>query len=103
MPMVSYEVWRRLMGTPKEGDTIQVIVDTTPVQVGSEGNIRAVTLKADHANSDTIWVGFSSSVDNTTGFPLEAGDHIDIVIDSLAKIYVVAGSSGQKLYAIWVR
>ena len=102
--MPAYEIWRRLMGTPQEGGTIQVLVDTTPVQVdGSVSNIRSATLKADANNSDTIWVGFDSSVSATTGFPLEPGDHIDIVIDSLSKIYVVSGTAGQKLYVIWVR
>jgi len=102
--MPSYEMMRRLMGAPTEGGTKQLIVDTSPVQVDSSiGNIKMATLKADSANSSPIYIGFDSSVDATTGFPLNAGDYIDIVIDSLAKIYVVAGSAGQKLYVIWVR
>jgi len=102
--MTAFELLRRLLGTPQEGGTLQIIVDTTPMQIdGSVSNIRTATLKADSANSDVIWIGFSSSVDASTGFPLNAGDHIDIVIDSLSKIYAVAGSSAQKLYVIWVR
>ena len=101
--MVSYELISRMLGTPKEGGTKQVIVDTTPVQLGDEDNIRSVTIKADHANSDAVVIGFDSSVSSSTGFPLNAGDHVDIAIDSLSKIYAVAGSSGQKLYVIWVR
>lgn len=101
--MPAYEVLKQLLGTPEEGGTIQVIVDTTAKQLASVSGVRAATIKADDANSDTVWIGFDSSVDNTTGFPLNAGDHIDVLIKDLSKIYVVSGTAGQKLYVIWVR
>lgn len=91
------------MGSPSSGGTLQVIVDTTPMQLGAVSNIKAATLRADDANSDTIWVGFDTNVSNTNGFPLNAGDHMDILIDDLSKVYVVSGTAGQKLYVIWVR
>jgi len=91
-----------LMGTPTEGGTAQVTVGTTAAQLGP-GEIRMVTIRADKNNAGTVYVGFDSSVSASTGFPLTPGDTIDIVIDDLGKIWLVADQTGQKAYLIWVR
>jgi len=86
---------------PSTGGTFQVTVGTSSTALTSQ-QVRSVTIKADSNNTDDVWVGFSSSIDPSTGFQLSAGESLDLVIDDLSKIYVVSPTDGQKIYVIWV-
>ena len=57
---------------------------------------KGVTVTADMSNSGTIFVGNSTGVTSTSGFPLEAGDAIFLPIDNPTKIYLIADASSQK-------
>jgi len=87
--------------TPATGGTFQFTVSTTPTPLGSQA-VRMVTIKADKGNTDAVYVGFDSNLDSSNGFALDPGESVDIVIDSLGKIYVVSQSTAQKIYVMWV-
>jgi len=84
-------------------DVKQVTVGTSAIQVSSESiACKQVILKADNDNSGDIYVGKDSSVSSANGFRLMPGEAVTIPIDDLSKIWVIATTSGQKLYVIWV-
>ena len=54
--------------SPSSGDTLQVSVGTSAVQVSSESiKIKSVVIKADNDNSGVVYVGFSSGVSASSG------------------------------------
>jgi hypothetical protein len=57
---------------------------------------KSVTIKADAANTGTLYLGHDNSVSATTGFPLAKGESIEIDVDSVDKIWVVGSAAGQK-------
>ena len=87
---------------PSSGGSQQVTVGTTPVQL-PEKSVQSVTIKADDDNSGNIYVGFDDTVSTTTGFRLKAGQGIDIAIDNLSKIWLVADADNQKAHILWVK
>ena len=63
----------------------------------------AASIKAHPSNTDTIWVGNNgnNTVTNLTGFPLNAGEGVTIIVDGdLANIYAIAEVNDEKL--CWV-
>ena len=58
---------------------------------------REVTIKALPANTGTIYVGNSKpEAENTSvGFPLDAGDALELKIDNLSKLWIDASVSGE--------
>lgn len=88
---------------PAVGKAFQITVGQTPVPLSwSPVQTVSVTLKADDDNTGNIYIGFDDKVSPTTGFRLKAGQGIDIAIDYLSKIWVVADADGQKLYVLYV-
>ena len=83
--------------------TGQVSVDTTAVQLTTTSTPLnfGIVVKADGGNTGTVYVG-TSGVDTSTGYPLTAGEGIAFEIDDASKVYVVADSSGQKVYWLGV-
>jgi hypothetical protein len=72
-------------------------VGTTAKQAGiALQAARGVTIKADAANADKVYVGHNASVDASSGFALAAGEFVEIAVDSLDKVYVVGGAASQK-------
>lgn len=87
--------------TPTSGGTFQMTTTDTATPLGSQ-KVRMITIKADNGNTDNAWIGFDSSVDQSSGFPLAPGETIDIVIDNLSKVYVMSPGDAQKIYVMWV-
>ena len=56
---------------------------------------RAIVLVADSGNTGTVYVGHSSFVTTSTGFPLAAGTILQLNVDNLNDIYFVADAAGQ--------
>lgn len=54
----------------------------------------SLAIKAPTGNTDTVYIG-DSSVTTTNGFPLEAGDGIELQPTDVANVYVDADSSGD--------
>lgn len=100
--MTSAEKLEKIVGTPRGGGTSQVIVSDTVIQLQKK-QIKMVTLKADKSNTDAVYIGFDDNVNASTGFPLDPGESIDIVIDDLSKIYLIASEIAQKVYILWVQ
>jgi hypothetical protein len=76
-------------------------IDTTAEQLTTTSTpCRRVRVKALASNAGTIYVGDDSSVLTTNGYALSAKDDVEIWIDDVSKIYVVASQVDQK--ACWI-
>ncbi|MDZ4781248.1 MAG: hypothetical protein SGJ19_13420 [Planctomycetia bacterium] len=79
-------------------------VGTTAVQLSATSYrvAKGVQLKADAANSSTVYVGnadlTADTADATDGFPLAASEGLFVPVDDVNKIYVRGGASGQKVF-----
>jgi hypothetical protein len=62
--------------------------------------VAVADVKAHPDNTDTIWIGNngSDSISSTTGFPLNAGENITVVLEgSLDTLYATADVANEKL------
>lgn len=77
----------------------QQTVGTTAVQVPTSlgASLRSLSLKSLSANTASIYIGTSSAVTASNGWPLDAGDSIDLEIDNTTNIYAIAGAAGQRI------
>jgi len=57
--------------------------------------VKGVTIKADLANANNVYVGHDLNVSSTNGFVLDAGEDVFIEIDSLDKVWVIGGAADQ--------
>lgn len=78
-------------------------IGTSQVQLVSSGsNSMALTIQADISNTGTVYVGktgvTAGTTDATDGYPLLAGDSIDIYYNAPANVYLIASAAGQKVY-----
>jgi hypothetical protein len=79
-------------------------VGTTVVQLSATSYraTKGVQIKADAANSSTVYVGnadlTADTADATDGFPLAAGEGLFVPVDDVNKVYVRGGASGQKVF-----
>jgi hypothetical protein len=70
----------------------RVQANTTPVQI-SNISANSISIKAAPANTGIIYIG-DSSVTDTTGYPLSAGESLNIDLNSKGKLYVY-GAAGN--------
>jgi hypothetical protein len=88
--------------TPHHGLTGQVTVGTTAVQITTATTpIQIVILKADVDNTAKVYWGIETV--STSNFPLDPGEAIEISIDDLSKIWLIAAAAGQKIHYAWLR
>lgn len=72
-------------------------VTTAGVRVNLESNAsKSITIKAMNNNTGTIYVG-GIGVTLANGFPLLAGDTLDLDISNTDKIWLDASVSGEKI------
>lgn len=69
------------------------------LETAEDKAIAGVVLKADASNSGTVYVG-NSNVTTSNGFPLTAGQSLEIQADSTAAIWVVGSAAGQIVH--WI-
>ncbi|MCA9100066.1 MAG: hypothetical protein R3C10_03670 [Pirellulales bacterium] len=79
---------------------VQLVASSTPAT-------RGVLVRAAHDNTGTVYVGASSSVtanssDATDGLPLAAGDSLLVKVDDANKVYLIANTTGQKVFFLTV-
>jgi len=87
---------------PSRIGTRQVTVGTSRVPVSGEPvKVRSVTIKADDNNTAKVYVG-GGDVTTGNGFALYPGQAVDIFIDDLSSVYLVAESEGQLVYVLYV-
>jgi hypothetical protein len=83
--------------------TAQASVTTTPAQIVSPSQIGSpqayagVSVKALAGNTQTIYVGDSSAVSSSNGYPLDAKETLTMPIDDPSKIWAVSASGTQIL------
>jgi hypothetical protein len=80
--------------------TEQYTVNTTPVQITPTpmSNRNSIGFKAIcTTSSDAIYIGNSSSVTTSTGYPLFSHDTLELDLEGGETIYAVATSDGQTL------
>lgn len=70
--------------------SVQLTATSTPLQVG-------VTIKALPGNSGIVYVGSSSSVSTSNGYPLAAGDEKFIACDDLNLIWFYGSVASQEI------
>lgn len=78
-------------------------IGTSQVQLVATGtNSMALTIKADPSNTGIVYVGktglTAGTTDATDGFPLWAGDSLDIYFNTLSSVYLIASASSQKVW-----
>ena len=78
-------------------------VGTTTMQLDN-AKIKTVLLKADDDNGGNIYVCINNSeCSSSNGFRLASGQAITLDISNLNMLYVVADTSNQKLYVVYLR
>jgi hypothetical protein len=72
-------------------------VGTTAAQFTSTATALAqgVSIKALAANTNTVYVGSDSSVTNSNGYPLAAGEEVFIIVNDLSKVWIYGGAASQ--------
>ncbi len=56
-----------------------------------------VSLKAAAGNAGTIYVGQTNHVSSANGYPLAANEGVDIYVNDVSKIWVIASADSQVL------
>lgn len=54
-----------------------------------------IRVKADLTNDDNVYVGHDENVAAGNGIELDAGEYIDIAVDSTDKVWVIGGGADQ--------
>jgi hypothetical protein len=54
-----------------------------------------VKVKADLVNTDNVYIGHDANVTEGGGFTLDAGEEVNIEVDSTDKVWVIGGDTGQ--------
>ena len=75
----------------------QQAVGTTAVQVSVGANTRSVALKSISANTGTLYLGTSNAVTTGNGWPLDAGESVELEIDATTPIWVIASAADQRV------
>jgi hypothetical protein len=81
----------------------QVSVSASAVQIGGASSVplkSGITILADSSNSGTIYVGASSSVSTTNGFPLAAGAALELSLSDLNIAYCISDASSQTIHYV---
>lgn len=82
-------------------DTGSLVVDAEVVSQGPQQQTKGVVrLKASDANSGVVFVGYRANLTPGDGYPLLAGQEIELRILDLSLFYAVADLAGQRLH--WV-
>lgn len=76
--------------------TSAVQITPTPLATRSSIGLKATTT----SNIDAVFIGVTSSVTTSNGYPLFAGDTIQLDITSTGTLWAIGTSAGQKVYAI---
>lgn len=76
--------------------TSAVQLDASPLTTRSSVSIKAVTT----TTSDIIYIGNSSGVISSTGYPLFGGDSVQIDITSAQAIWAIGSSAGQTAFLL---
>jgi len=79
----------------------QTSVGLTQVQLPNNPVYMSVTVKANNANSGTVYVGLTG-VTTSTGFELGAGESVSLPVDNTNRIFVIASAASQTISYVGV-
>jgi len=86
------------------GSSSSLLISGTALQIANPAltNRRSISIKNAPTNgaNDVLYIGFSSGVSTTTGYPLGRGDSMDMEIDDTVPIYAIASTSNVRCF--WV-
>ena len=74
-------------------DTVGVTAKA--LTVGSFDASHKITIEADAGNGNTIYVGENDQVTANNGWPLAAGEKVEIPADDPGEVYVIGGAASQ--------
>jgi phosphatidylserine/phosphatidylglycerophosphate/cardiolipin synthase-like enzyme len=77
-------VWTGRLTVPSPGARVQL----------PDVPCRSATIRALSTNTGSVYLG-NELVDSSTGFPLAAGDAVDIAIDNLRRLYIDAAVADE--------
>ena len=79
---------------------VTVTTAGTPVQGPDKSNPGGWMLKADPANTGSVWFMFHGQTKATKGFPLEVGEVMIVPVENLSDLDFDADTSGGKIRAL---
>lgn len=81
------------------GSVAQATVGTSVVQIADPplANRRSLSIKSLSGNTNAIYIGFTTGVNTGSGFPLDAGESMDLEINGDINVYAIAAGAGQRL------
>ena len=87
----------------------ELAVGATEVQ-GPDRDCKAVKLKANLANTDNVFVGTATGItvanaatDTTTGYPLDAGQELELLVGNLNQLWFIGGAASQAIsYILYI-
>lgn len=79
----------------------QTTVGLAQVQLPNNPVYMSVTVKANNANSGTVYVGLTG-VTTLTGFELGAGESVSLPVDNTNRIFVISDAASQTISYVGV-
>lgn len=72
-------------------------VGTTAAQLSDLGfkAYDKVKIKAGLTNAGTVFVGHNNGVTTSNGYPIDAGEVVEVEVDDVSKIWVIADQADQ--------
>jgi hypothetical protein len=85
---------------PKQQVALNVgtVTATSPAALVYSGTFVTVSLKANSANSGTVWVGDDSGTNASNGYPLAPGEIVNLDISFTGTLYVYGTGSDTLSY-----
>lgn len=77
------------------GGAVTVGTSAAPLRTDSVRPRHGVVLRGDPDNGGTVYVGFSEEVTTGTGFPLLAGESLNLEVEDLKQVYFIASEANQ--------
>jgi hypothetical protein len=93
VPLVTLDLSRIIPGSAVYTGRATVPIAGSRVQL-PDLPCRSVTIRALSTNAGNIYFG-NELVDSGRGFPLAAGDALDLAIDNLRRLYIDAANNGD--------
>jgi hypothetical protein len=79
-------------------DLITVGTSVVPMPAQTIKVTRGLQLKADSANTGSIYIGKSDVATSGKGFPLKANEGLLLPVDNIKQVSFVSDQAGQKLW-----
>lgn len=78
---------------------VKASIGATALQMSTDATRlkRGIVVKALSTNAGIVYVGFSSSLTTSNGFPLAANESITLEVDSASRIWVIASTTSQEV------